>query len=55
VTKLRVNAFLATLASALSFGGIAVAVTNGGLPRLVPRGAERPGRHGLVVTAMPGT
>src|ERR1700743_638767 len=29
VTKLRVNAFLATLASALSFGGIAVAVTNG--------------------------
>jgi ribose transport system permease protein len=31
VTKLRVNAFLATLASALSFGGIAVAVTNGGL------------------------
>jgi ribose transport system permease protein len=31
VTKLRVNAFLATLASALSFGGIAVGVTNGGL------------------------
>jgi len=31
VTKLRVNAFLATLASALSFGGIAVAVTGGGL------------------------
>jgi ribose transport system permease protein len=31
VTKLRVNAFLATLASALCFGGIAVAVTGGGL------------------------
>jgi ribose transport system permease protein len=31
VTKLRVNAFLATLASGLSFGGIAVAVTSGGL------------------------
>jgi len=31
VTKLRVNAFLATLASALSFGGIAVALTGGGL------------------------
>ncbi|MGH3253636.1 MAG: ABC transporter permease [Trebonia sp.] len=31
VTKLRVNAFLATLASALTFGGIAVGVTNGGL------------------------
>jgi ribose transport system permease protein len=31
VTKLRVNAFLATLASALSFGGIAVGVTGGGL------------------------
>jgi ribose transport system permease protein len=31
VTKLRVNAFLATLASALSFGGIAVGVTHGGL------------------------
>jgi ribose transport system permease protein len=31
VTKLRVNAFLATLASALSFGGIAVGVTSGGL------------------------
>jgi ribose transport system permease protein len=31
VTKLRVNAFLATLASALVFGGIAVGVTNGGL------------------------
>src|SRR6202000_3397304 len=31
VTKLRVNAFLATLASALSFGGIAVGVTPGGL------------------------
>jgi ribose transport system permease protein len=31
VTKLRVNAFLATLATALSFGGIAVGVTNGGL------------------------
>jgi ribose transport system permease protein len=29
--KLRVNAFLATLATALSFGGIAVGVTNGGL------------------------
>ena len=31
VTKLRVNAFLATLASGLTFGGIAVGVTNGGL------------------------
>jgi ribose transport system permease protein len=31
VTKLHVNAFLATLATALSFGGIAVGVTNGGL------------------------
>src|SRR6185437_3805847 len=31
VTKLRVNAFLATLATALSFGGIAVGVTSGGL------------------------
>ena len=31
VTKLRVNAFLATLASALTFGGIAVGVTGGGL------------------------
>jgi ribose transport system permease protein len=31
VTKLRVNAFLATLASALVFGGIAVGVTEGGL------------------------
>ena len=31
VTKLRVNAFLATLATALVFGGIAVGVTNGGL------------------------
>lgn len=31
VTKLRVNAFLATLATALSFGGIAVGVTHGGL------------------------
>ena len=31
VTKLRVNAFLATLASALSFGGIAVGLTGGGL------------------------
>lgn len=31
VTKLRVNAFLATLASALTFGGIAVGVTSGGL------------------------
>lgn len=31
VTKLRVNAFLATLASALSFGGIAVGVTSGGI------------------------
>ena len=31
VTKLRVNAFLATLASGLSFGGIAVGVTHGGL------------------------
>jgi ribose transport system permease protein len=31
VTKLHVNAFLATLASALSFGGIAVGVTHGGL------------------------
>ena len=31
VTKLRVNAFLATLASGLTFGGIAVGVTHGGL------------------------
>jgi ribose transport system permease protein len=31
VTKLRVNAFLATLATALTFGGIAVGVTDGGL------------------------
>jgi ribose transport system permease protein len=31
VTKLRVNAFLATLATALTFGGFAVAVTKGGL------------------------
>ena len=31
VTKLRVNAFLATLATALTFGGIAVGVTSGGL------------------------
>jgi ribose transport system permease protein len=31
VTKLRINAFLATLATALSFGGIAVGVTGGGL------------------------
>jgi ribose transport system permease protein len=31
VTKLRINAFLATLATALSFGGIAVGVTHGGL------------------------
>ncbi|MGH2894934.1 MAG: ABC transporter permease, partial [Solirubrobacteraceae bacterium] len=31
VTKLRINAFLATLASALTFGGIAVGVTKGGL------------------------
>jgi ribose transport system permease protein len=31
VTKVRVNAFLATLATALSFGGIAVGVTHGGL------------------------
>jgi ribose transport system permease protein len=31
VTKLRVNAFLATLATALVFGGIAEGVTNGGL------------------------
>jgi ribose transport system permease protein len=31
VTKLRINAFLATLASALTFGGIAVGVTHGGL------------------------
>jgi ribose transport system permease protein len=31
VTKLRINAFLATLATALSFGGIAVGVTDGGL------------------------
>ncbi len=31
VTKLRVNAFLATLATALVFGGIAVGVTSGGL------------------------
>jgi ribose transport system permease protein len=31
VTKLHVNAFLATLATALSFGGIAVGVTSGGL------------------------
>jgi ribose transport system permease protein len=31
VTKLRVNAFLATLATALTYGGIAVGVTHGGL------------------------
>ena len=31
VTKLHVNAFLATLATALTFGGIAVGVTDGGL------------------------
>jgi ribose transport system permease protein len=31
VTKVGVNAFLATLATALSFGGIAVGVTHGGL------------------------
>jgi ribose transport system permease protein len=31
VTKLRINAFLATLATALTFGGIAVGVTHGGL------------------------
>jgi len=31
VTKLRVNAFLATLATALTYGGIAVGVTSGGL------------------------
>ncbi|MBO0831040.1 MAG: ABC transporter permease [Actinobacteria bacterium] len=31
VTKIRVNAFLATLATALSFGGIALGVTHGGL------------------------
>jgi ribose transport system permease protein len=31
VTKLRINAFLATLATALTFGGIAVGVTSGGL------------------------
>src|SRR5512146_2959940 len=31
VTKLHVNAFLATLATALSFGGIAALVTHGGL------------------------
>jgi ribose transport system permease protein len=31
VTRLRVNAFLATLATALSFGGIAEGVTHGGL------------------------
>jgi ribose transport system permease protein len=31
VTKLRINAFLATLATGLSFGGFAVAVTKGGL------------------------
>jgi ribose transport system permease protein len=31
VTKLRINAFLATLATALSFVGIAVGVTSGGL------------------------
>ena len=31
VTKLHVNAFLATLATALTFGGIAVGVTKGGL------------------------
>jgi ribose transport system permease protein len=31
VTKLKINAFLATLATALSFGGIAVGVTHGGL------------------------
>ena len=31
VTKLRINAFLATLATALTFGGLAVGVTKGGL------------------------
>jgi ribose transport system permease protein len=31
VTKLRINAFLATLATALTFSGIAVGVTSGGL------------------------
>jgi ribose transport system permease protein len=31
VTKLRINAFLATLATALTFGGLAVGVTQGGL------------------------
>jgi ribose transport system permease protein len=31
VSKLRINAFLATLATALTFGGIAVGVTHGGL------------------------
>jgi len=31
VTKLHINAFLATLATALTFGGIAVGVTSGGL------------------------
>ena len=38
VTKLRVNAFLATLASALTFGGIAVGVTSGGLLITPPAG-----------------
>ncbi len=31
VSKVRINAFLATLATALTFGGIAVGVTHGGL------------------------
>jgi ribose transport system permease protein len=38
VTKLHVNAFLATLATALSFGGIAAGVTHGGL-LITPQGS----------------
>ena len=41
VTKLRVNAFLATLASALTFGGIAVGVTSGGLLITPPAESSR--------------
>ncbi len=40
VTKLRINAFLATLATALSFGGIAVGVTGGGLLLTPTNGAN---------------
>ena len=40
VTKLRINAFLATLATALTFGGIAVGVTSGGLLLTPTNGAN---------------